>query len=163
MTAYRPDTFIANVKAIFGLMIVLASSIFYMLPGFEAKIDNVTFEIASQVTTETRKIEFNATNHTNCPIDWCIGVKSVEKEVDGEWVEFAFHDAVNSHILIYKTLPGHILPGETQKCSWSGPGLISDNATPEAGHYRITFSYRNTFSGEQKTAYSVCEFTVVDA
>ena len=45
MTAYRPDTFIAKIKAIFGLMIVLASSIMYMLPGFEAKIDNVKFEL----------------------------------------------------------------------------------------------------------------------
>lgn len=163
MTAYRPDTFINQVKAIIGIMIVLASTLIYMMPGFEAKIDNVTFEVAEQVTTETKKIVFNVTNRTNCPIDWCIDVEKVEKEVDGEWEEFAFDEAVNEHIALYKTLPGHILPGETQKCSWSGPGLISDNATPDAGRYRITFAYRNTFSGEQKTAYSVCEFTVVEA
>lgn len=163
MTAYRPDTFIANIKAIIGLMIVLASTVLYMLPGFEAKIDNVNFEIASQVTTETTKIEFNITNKTNCPIDWRIGVEKVEKEVNGEWEEYAFHDAVNNHILIHKTLPGHILPGETQKCNWSIIGLISDNETADAGNYRITFTCRNTFSGEQKTVHPVCEFTVVEA
>ena len=163
MTAYRPDTFIAKIKAIFGLMIVLASSIMYMLPGFEAKIDNVKFEVASQITTETEKIEFNVTNSTNCPIDWCIGVKKVEKEVDGQWEEFTFSEWVNAFPAMHKTLPGHILPGETQKCDWSTKGLISDSETAEAGNYRITFTCRNTFSGEQKTVHPVCEFTVVEA
>lgn len=163
MTAYRPDTFIANIKAFFGIIIVLACSVMYMLPGFEAKIDNVTFEVASRVTTETEEIEFNVTNHTNCPINWCIGVEKVEKEVDGEWEEFAFSEWLNVHPTVYLTLPGHILPGETQKCNWSTKGLISDNETADAGNYRITFIYNNTFSGEKKTAYSVCEFTVVEA
>lgn len=163
MTAYRPNTFIANIKAIIGIMIVLACSVMYMLPGFEAKIDNVRFEAASQVTTKTEKIEFNITNHTNCPIDWCIGVAKVEKEVNGEWEEFAFSEWVNAYPAVHKSLAGHVLPGETQKCDWSAKGLISDNETADAGNYRITFSYQNTFSGEQKTAYSVCEFTVVEA
>ncbi len=163
MTAYRPDTFIAKIKAIFGLMVVLACSVWYMLPGFEAKIDDVNFEIASQVTTEAKKIEFNITNHTNCPIDWCIGVEKVEKEVDGKWEEFTFSEWLNVYPAMYKTLAGHVLPGETQKCDWSTKGFISDNETADAGNYRITFKYSNTFSGEQKTAYSVCEFTVVEA
>lgn len=163
MTAYRPDTILAKIKCIIGLMIFLVSSVTFMIPGHEVNIDNVKFEIASQVTTETKKIEFNIINNTNCPIDWCIGVKKVEREIDGEWEEFAFSETVNEHILIQKTLTGHILPGETQKCSWSGPGLISDNETPDAGNYRITFLYQNTFSGEQKTSYSICEFTVVEA
>lgn len=163
MTAYRPDTFIAKIKALIGLMIVLACSVMYMLPGFEAKIDNVRFEVAEQVTTETEKIEFNISNRTNCPIDWCIGVEKVEKEVDGTWEELPFSEWINVHPMVYITLPGHILPGETQKCRWSTNGLISDSDTADAGNYRITFTYRNTFSGEQKTAYSVCEFTVVEA
>lgn len=170
MSIIRSSGMITQIKCIFCMMIYLAA----LVTGMAAKSDvDVQFKITPQLTTESRKIEFEVTNNSLQAISEEIGIVKFEKNIDGQWVEQPFDDAVNLYDAMYKVwfTERNILPHETWHGKISVSALFLDNETPQAGQYRLTFvvSYCNykTDNGETKRdwkdVYSLCEFTVEQA
>ena len=158
MNFSRPDTLIAKLKYIIGLMLSIVMLVSPAI-GNAVTTDKLNFEASPKLTTESTAVVFKLTNNSRYGIDREIGIEKLEKKENENWVELSFDEALNEYPAIAYTYPNAcIFPTETVELSTSCKALFGHETAP-AGTYRITFACHVKYGGSEKSLIP-CEFTV---
>ena len=165
MTLIRPSTFIAKLKAVFGVVLSFIMLVSLVYPGAVKTTSKVTFETEKSITATAEEIKFTVTNNSPYAIDKHIGLSAFEKKVGDEWKACSKHLGYGYPPLKESFKESNILAGETWQGVIDFDVVFSEDGhggssmpTLEAGQYKITFSYKIT--GSSEVSFASCEFTV---
>ncbi len=168
MVLIRPSTFIAKIKAVFGVALSFVMLVSLVYPGAVKTTSKVAFETEKSITATAEKINFTVKNNSPYAIDKHITLSAFEKKVGDEWKACSKYLGYNHSLVKQNFMESNILAGETWQgvidfdtvFSEDGHG-DSDMPTLEAGQYRITFGYQ--LAGCSEDSFVSCEFTVAEA
>ena len=165
MSLIRQSTFIAKLKAVFGLVVSFVMLITMVYPGTVKTTSKVVFETEKSISTSAEGISFTVENKSPYAIERYILLSGFEKKVGDEWTPCSEHLGYAHELVKKNFMESNILAGEKWTGSINFSAVTSEDghggsgiSTLEKGQYRITIGYRIT--GSTEISYTSCEFSV---